>query len=334
MMDSPHASAGASLRKALRQWIPQILLLAAVLGLLWWLGHNVLENMRARGIQAGFGFLKEPAGFEIGESLLDYTPSQAIWRAFLVGLLNTIRVALPAMVFATILGTLIGLGRLSQQSGLRAACGVLVESLRNIPLLLQLLLCYFVLTSLLPEASAAWHPLPGVMLSQSGLFLPAWRCEGACHWELPRLEGFGIEGGFSLTPEYLAVLITLTLYAAVFIAEIVRGGIQSVSVGKINAARALGMKPTQILRYIVLPLALRAIVPALTNQYLNLTKNSSLAVAVGYPDIVSVANTSLNQSGRAFECIVIVMLIYLCLSLLTALLMNLYNTRVALKGSQ
>ena len=333
-MDSPSPQANTRLRQITRRWIPQILLLSAVLGLLFWLGHNVLENMRARGIQAGFEFLKEPAGFDIGETVLAYSPAQPIWHAFLVGLTNTLRVSLPAIVFATLLGTLIGLGRLSRTGGLRMLCGFLVETLRNIPLLLQLLLWYFVLTSLLPETASAWQPMPGMILSQSGLFLPTLLCESGCHWSLPHPEGFGIEGGLALTPEYLAVLIALTLYTAVFVAEIVRGGIQSVSTGKISAALALGMKPRQVLRHVILPLALRTIVPALTNQYLNLIKNSSLAVAVGYPDLVSVANTSLNQSGRAFECIVIVMLVYLCLSLLTALIMNLYNTRVALRGGQ
>lgn len=332
-MDSPPPQTGR-LSQIARQWIPQILLLSAVLGLLFWLGHNVLENMRSRGIQAGFGFLTEPAGFDIGETVMEYSPAQPIWQAFLAGLINTLRVSLPAIVLATLLGTLIGLGRLSRLSGPRMLCGFLVETLRNIPLLLQLLLWYFVLTSLLPETGSAWQPIPGVILSQSGLFLPTLLCESGCHWSLPHPEGFGIEGGLALTPEYLAVLIALTLYTAVFVAEIVRGGIQSVSAGKISAALALGMKPLQVLRYVVLPLALRTIVPALTNQYLNLIKNSSLAVAVGYPDLVSVANTSLNQSGRAFECIVIVMLVYLCLSLLTALIMNLYNARVALRGGQ
>lgn len=333
-MDSPHPHAGRSRHSVIRQWIPQILLLAAVLGFFFWLGHNVLDNMRARGIQAGFGFLKEPAGFDIGETMFDYSPAQPIWQAFLVGLTNTLRVSLPAIVFATLLGTLTGLGRSSRLGGLRVVCGLLVETLRNVPLLLQLLLCYFVLTGLLPETSSAWHPLPGMILSQSGLYLPTLHCDTGCRWSLPQAEGFGIEGGLALTPEYLAVLIALTLYTSVFIAEIVRGGIQSVSAGKVDAALALGLKPQQVLRHIVLPLALRAIVPALTNQYLNLIKNSSLAVAVGYPDLVSVANTSLNQSGRAFECIVIVMLVYLCLSLLTALVMNLYNARVALRGGR
>jgi len=314
------------------RWLPQVLLLAGVTALLLWLGHNVLDNMRARGIQAGFGFLLEPAGFDIGESWIAYDPTQSMWHAFLVGVTNTLRVALPAIVLATLLGSLIGVGRLSRLGFFRSISRVIVETLRNIPLLLQLLMVYFALSSFLPEASEAFSPLPGILISKSGIFLPAWDCQTVCHWHLPQVAGFGIEGGWDLTPEYIAVLVSLTLYTAVFIAEIVRGGVQSVPQGQIAAARALGLSRGQVLRYIIFPLALRAIVPALTNQYLNLTKNSSLAVAVGYPDLVSVANTSLNQSGRAFECIVIVMAVYLVLSLLTAALMSLYNRRVALRG--
>ncbi|GAB2879408.1 ABC transporter permease subunit [Uliginosibacterium flavum] len=322
------------MRHALLRWLPQIALVALLALLLGWLGNNVLENMRERGIRAGFDFLLDPAGFEIGEGLLDYDASQPLWRAFITGTLNTLRVALPAMVLATLLGILIGLGRLAEHPVPRKLCGTLIETLRNIPLLLQLLMCYFALTGLLPEASAAISPLPGALLSKSGLFLPAWGCTPDCAWDLPVAEGFGISGGWSLSPEFLAVLIALSLYSAVFIAEIVRGGILSVARGQIDSAQAIGLSRLQVLHYIVFPLALRAIVPALTNQYLNLIKNSSLAVAVGYPELVSVANTSLNQSGRAFECIVIVMAVYLSLSLITALLMNQYNARVALRGSR
>ncbi|MDP5240798.1 ABC transporter permease subunit [Uliginosibacterium sp. 31-16] len=322
------------MRQTLFRWLPQIALVILLALLLGWMGHNVLENMRGRGIHAGFDFLRDPAGFEIGEGLLDYDASQPLWRAFLTGTLNTLRVGLPAIVAATLLGALIGLGRLAEHPVPRKLCGALVETLRNIPLLLQLLMCYFALTSLLPEASEAIAPLPGFLLSKGGLFLPALDCTQTCMLDLPAAEGFGISGGWSLSPEFLAVLIALSLYSAVFIAEIVRGGIQSVSRGQIDAARALGLRPLQVLRVVIAPLALRAIVPPLGNQYLNLIKNSSLAVAVGYPELVSVANTSLNQTGRAFECIVIVMAVYLSLSLLTALLMNRYNTRVALRGTR
>lgn len=320
------------MRKFLLHLLPQVLLLAAIVALIAWFGHNVLENLRERGIRAGFDFLRDPAGFEIGEGMFDYDASQPFWRAFLVGTGNTLRVALPAILIATLLGSLIGLGRLARHAVPRRLCGALVETLRNIPLLLQLLMCYFALTDLLPDAADAIAPLPGVLLAKSGLYLPALRCDAGCGLELPVAEGFGISGGWSLSPEFLAVLIALSLYTAVFVAEIVRGGLLSVSGGQIDAARAIGLRPLQVLRHVVGPLALRAIVPPLGNQYLNLIKNSSLAVAVGYPDLVSVANTSLNQTGRAFECIVIVMAVYLLLSLLTALGVNFYNRLVALRG--
>lgn len=320
------------MRKHLFRLLPQLLLLATIAALLVWFGQNVLENLRERGIRAGFDFLHDPAGFEIGESLFDYDASQPFWRAFLVGTGNTLRVALPAILFSTLLGSLIGLGRLARHPVPRGICGGLVETLRNIPLLLQLLMCYFALTGLLPDAADALAPLPGVLLAKGGLFLPALRCEGICSLEMPVAEGFGISGGWSLSPEFLSVLISLSLYTAVFIAEIVRGGLLSVARGQIDAARAIGLRPLQVLRHVVAPLALRTIVPPLGNQYLNLIKNSSLAVAVGYPELVSVANTSLNQTGRAFECIVIVMAVYLLLSLLTALGVNLYNRFVALRG--
>lgn len=320
--------------RRLRRWLPQLAVAVVVALLLTWLFGNALHAMRERGIRAGFDFLLQPAGFDIGESLLDYEATQALWRAFLVGMLNTLRAALPGIVLATLLGTLIGLGRLSTHTLTRRLCGAIVETLRNIPLLLQLLMWYFTLTTLLPDAAQAWAPLPGTLLSKSGLFLPALDCAAGCHWQVPAVAGFGIEGGWSLSPEYLAVLMALSLYTAVFIAEIVRGGVLSVSGEQVDAARALGMTRRQVLRHVVLPLALRAIVPPLTNQYLNLSKNSSLAVAVGYPELVSIANTAINQSGRAFECIVVIMATYLSLSLLTALLMNLYNARVALRGGQ
>jgi len=320
-------------RFSLLRLLPQVLLLLVLILLLGWLGHNVLESMRARGIQAGFDFLLDPAGFEIGESVFEYDASQPLWRAFLTGTGNTLRVALPAILLSTVLGSLIGLGRLAIHPVPRHLCGALVETLRNIPLLLQLLMCYFALTSLLPDAADAISPLPWTLLGKGGFFMPAWRCdEAGCGWDLPVAEGFGISGGWSLSPEFLAVLIALSLYSAVFIAEIVRGGIQSVPRGQIDSARAIGLRPFQVLRYVVAPLALRAVVPPMGNQYLNLIKNSSLAVAVGYPELVSVSNTSINQTGRAFECIVIVMAVYLALSLLTALLVNFYNRRVALRG--
>ena len=314
----------------------QAALLLALVALIAWAGHNALAQLRARGIQAGFDFLLQPAGFEIGESAFAYDSSQPFWRAFTVGVGNTVRVALPALVLATLLGLLIGIGRLSTHLLLRGLSTAYVETLRNVPLLVQLFMWYFALSELLPAADAALQPLPGVYVSKSGLSLPwpVW-AEGAW-WptslEWPEVGGFNVSGGAAVTPEFLAVLLALATYTAAFIAETVRAGIQSVSAGQRQAAQSLGLTGAQQLRLVVLPQALRVIVPNTTNQYLNLVKNSSLAVAIGYPDLVSVTNTALNQTGRAFECIAVMMSVYLLLSLLTSALMNRYNARVALRG--
>jgi general L-amino acid transport system permease protein len=311
---------------------PLVAVLAAVL-LVWFFAHNTLHNMRARGIQSGFDFLSQPAGFDIGESLLPFDSTRSYGRAFGVGLLNTLRVAGAAIVLTTLLGTLLGLGRFSASALVRALCLAYVEFFRNTPLLLQLLMWYLLMTELLPSAFDAWQAGP-FFLSKSGLSvpLPVWPAGAApMYFELPHKGEFAIEGGAALTPEFLAVLAGLTLYTAAFVAEIVRAGIRSVPVGQGEAAAALGLSRAQEMRRVTLPQALRLIVPPLTNQFLNVTKNSSLAVAIGYPDLVSIANTSMNQTGRAVECITIVMLIYLVLSLTTSLLMNRFNARAMLK---
>ena len=208
--------------------------------------------------------------------------------------------------------------------------------MRNVPLLVQLLMLYFALTQLLPDSTEPIELANGFWLSKGGLSMP-WpaSAEGAwwpSHFEWPERGSFNISGGASLSPEYLAVVIALALYTAAFVAEIVRAGITSVPQGQKLAAQALGLSSTQQLRIVVLPQALRVIVPALTNQLLSLTKNSSLAVAVGYPELVSIANTSLNATGRAFECIAVIMAVYLALSLAISAAMNRYNARVALRG--
>jgi general L-amino acid transport system permease protein len=317
-------------------WAVQALVLAGLaVGVVGLVGH-ALEVLRQRGVQSGFGFLLQPAGFQIAEGWLDFEPDQPFWRAFLAGLINTIRVALPAAVLAVLLGVLLGIGRLAPHALLRGVCTVYVETVRNIPLLVQLLMAYFALTELLPSAIDALHPVSGVWLSKSGLSFPwpVWApgqfWPSALEW--PERSSFNVSGGAAVTPEFLAVFLTLGLYTASFVAEIVRAGIQSVSSGQVNAAMALGLSPMQRLRLVVLPQALRVIVPSLTNQLLNLTKNSSLAVAVGYPELVSVANTSMSQTGRAFECIAVLMAVYLAISLLISLVMNRYNARVALRG--
>jgi general L-amino acid transport system permease protein len=314
-------------------WGVQFALLAGLVALVAWLSGNAVEALRARGIQAGFDFFLQPTGFEIGEGPLESGATQPLWHAFLAGLVNTLRVALPAMGLATVLGVLVGIGRLAPHRLLSALSGAYVEALRNVPLLVQLLMWYFGLTNLLPASDAAWHAGP-LFLSKSGLSFP-WRVPGeggAAAWEWPEQTSFNVSGGASVTPEYLAVALALVTYTAAFIAEAVRAGIQAVPAGQWQAARSLGLRPWAQLRWVVFPQALRVLVPSLTNQYLNLLKNSTLAVAVGYPDLVSVSNTALNQTGRAFECVAVLMAVYLTLSLLTSAGMNVYNARVALRG--
>jgi general L-amino acid transport system permease protein len=301
-----------------RRWralLWQALAVAAVLLLLGWLAVNTAHNMQARGIQSGFDFLAQPAGFDIGETVLAYDAERPYWQAFVAGLLNTLRVALPGCLLITLLGTAIGVGRLARHPLLRALCAVYVELFRNIPLLLQLLLGYLLLAQALPAIGEA-RSLGPLALDKNGL---AWVLNDAG------------DTLFTLSPEYLAVLLGLTLYTAAFVAEVVRGGLGAVPRGQLEAAAALGLSRWQTLRRVLLPQALRVIIPPLGNQYLNLTKNSSLAVAIGYPDLVSIGNTAINQTGRAVECIAVIMAVYLCLSLATALFMNWFNARAALQ---
>lgn len=374
--------------QAFRGLIYQILAIVGLVLALAYLMSNTFANMRARGIQSGFDFFLQPAGFGIGESLFEFDSSQNYLVAYLVGLSNTLRVALVGLVLATVLGTLIAVGRLSNNTLVKALCSSYVEVTRNIPLLLQLFMWYFAMTELLPPIESPLKPLAGVFFSKNGLQypMPVWEpghwgtllglCMGVGAWkfwslkvrqqfeatgilkpsflpgmglfllcgligwlaggapselDIPEITEISVVGGASVTPEYLTLLVGLTVYTSGYIAEVVRAGIQSVSFGQHEAAVALGLKRTQELRLIQLPQAMRVIIPPLTSQYLNLIKNSSLAVAVGYPDLVSISSTALNQTGRAIECIALVMLIYLSLSLLTSAAMNVYNRRVRIK---
>ena len=371
-----------------RGLIYQALALLAVAAAVWFLAFNTQKNMEVRGIQSGFDFLAQTSGFDIGETLIAYDPSQTYGKALWVGVLNTLRVAVIGIVLTTILGVLVGLGRFSHNALVRGLCYGYVELFRNVPILLQLLMWYLLFVEVLPQPQEAISvaglfflskggfafPLPvwaaghgwmagglllGIALAigyrrwaqrqfeQTGqqrnrwawplaatgaLMLLGWALGGAPRqWSVPEQLIFAVDGGATLTPEFMAVLIGLVMYTASFVAEVVRGGIQSVSHGQVEAAGALGLSKRQRMRLVVLPQALRVIIPPMTNQFLNLTKNSSLAVAIGYPDVVSIANTTLNQSGRAVECIAIIMVVYLSTSLSTSALMNWYNKRVAIK---
>jgi general L-amino acid transport system permease protein len=335
----PRQTGGGWRSRSRRAGLYQLIAVVLICLLLGFLAYNTSQNMRARGIQSGFDFLLQPAGFEIGESLWNFESSEAYWRAFAAGLGNTLRVALLGIVLTTLLGTLLGVGRFSRSILVRGLCSAYVELFRNIPLLLQLLMWYLLFTELLPGIDEAWQAGP-FFLSKGGLNFPIlgvslWDgLSGSAPWvvDWPVKGEFSVEHGGALTPEFLALLLGLTVYTAAFVAEVVRAGIQSVAKGQQEAAAALGLRHALSLRLVVLPQALRAIIPPMTNQYLNLTKNSSLAVAIGYPDLLSIANTAINQTGRALECISVVMAVYLCTSLVTSFLMNHFNQRAALKS--
>lgn len=278
------------------------LLATLTLGVLWLAG-----NARANVAAFGFGFLREPAGFDIPQTLVAYSPLSSHGRVFLVGALNTLLVAALGIVLASGVGLLFGVLRLSGNFLARLIAGAYVEAARNTPLPIQLLI-WFNLTLIAPPPREALELAPNVFLTNRGLFFP---------WgDVPRLEGFNFTGGAALSPALVALLLALVVYTGAFIAEVVRGGLQAVPKGQTEAARALGLSGRQRLRLVVLPQALRIMLPPLASQYLNLTKNSSLAIIVGYPDLVAVfANTSLTRTGQAIESIALVMLFYVSVSL-------------------
>lgn len=366
----------------------QIALVLALGLLVWEIAANTAANLAKQNIASGFGFLDRTAGFDISQSLIAYTNTSSYGRAFWVGLLNTVIVALLGIVLATVLGFAIGIARLSSNWLLARLAAVYVEVVRNVPLLLQLFVWYIAVLRALPPPRDSWELPFGGLLNLRGLSLPrpiaqpgieavvaalvgaavlAWAIAVWAQrrqretgeripavWAglalvtllplgvffaagvpvelgMPRLGRFNAEGGLVIQPEFAALVLGLATYTAAFIAEIVRAGIAAVPRGQKEAAAALGLHPGLALRLVVIPLALRVIIPPLTNQFLNLTKNSSLAVAIGYPDLVSVfAGTVLNQTGQAVEAILMTMAVYLTLSLVTSLVMNWFNARMAL----
>lgn len=363
-----------------------------LMGLLfWWLYSNMLASLQRSRIPLGFGFLRQTAGFGISEGI-PFDPSNTMARAFVVGILNTIRVAVLGVILATLLGGLLGIARLSSNWLLRSIAGTYVAIIRNTPLLVQLIFWYIAVILKLPRVRDAVGVNGVVLMSNRGLavawpratesfsafqtwlwlgllalivgylgrrlylkradlagsalpvgllasgltvllgMLVVWLTSGNFPLQLDRpvLTGFNYRGGATLTPEFFGLLLALTIYTAAFIAEIVRGGILAVSKGQREASQALGLSAAQTLRLVIIPQALRVVVPPLTNQYLNLTKNSSLGIAIGFPDLFYVATTINNQSGAAVQVILIVMVCYLSLSLLTSLIMNIYNSRIRL----
>lgn len=311
----------------------QVALVAAVLLTGWYFVSNTIQNLEARNIASGFAFLSREAGFEIGETgFFSYSAADTYLRALGIGLANTFRVAIIGIVLATVIGTLIGLARLSHNWLVARLAALYVEVMRNVPLLVQLFLWYAIIAENLPGPRDAIQALPGVFLSNRGIVFPVIASWWPLQFEQPVLQGFNFTGGAVLTPEFAALLFGLVVYTAAFIAEIVRAGVLAVDRGQYEAAQALGLPRRRVIRLVVLPQALRVIVPPMTSQYLNLTKNSSLAVAIGYPDLVSIANTSMSQTGQSIEGVAIIMLVYLSISLSISAFMNWYNRRVALKG--
>ena len=314
----------------------QVLVVAVVVAIVAAVAIQTTMNLRARGIASGFDFLGRAAGFEISRGLIEFSALDTYARALLVGLLNTLRVSLLGIVLATSLGIAIGVARLSNVWIASAIARGYVEVMRNTPLLLQLLFWYS-LSQALPGPRDALNPLPGVFLCFRGLFLPSLIQLADSPWiavEPPVLVGFGFQGGTSVSPEFAALLVGLTTYTAAFISEIVRGGVLAVDKGQTEAAAALGLSRARILRLVVLPQALRIIIPPTTSQFLNLLKNSSLAVAIGYPDLISITNTTLNQTGQAIEAIALAMAVYLVVSLSLSLAMNAYNAVMLQRGGR
>lgn len=319
-------------RLCTRSAVAQGLLFIIVIGVGLWLLANLRQNLAQRSIVTGFGFLSDIAGFAIGESSIAYSPLDTFGRALLVGLLNTLKVSVLAILGATVIGVALGLARLSDHALVRGVSRLYVELVRNIPLLVHLLFLYTFVLNVLPPLEEALQPLPGVLLSNRGIALPAVHLSGP--WiELPQMGRFNVEGGMQLSAELLTLVVGLSLYTAAYIAEIVRGGILSVSPGQSEAANALGLRPVHTMRHVVLPQALRAILPPLTSWYLNTIKNSSLAIAVGYPDLLSIVDTLINQTGQAIEGVLIIIGAYLAVNLALSALINRYNARVARIGA-
>ncbi len=300
-------------------WLAQAAAGLLMLVLVAFLLGNLVRNLTAAGLLLSWGWIDNPAGFDIAETLLPFQADMPYWRALLAGLVNTLRVVVVGLVGATLLGTLVGVAAFSSNGLLRRLARIYVEVIRNIPLLLQLVFWYFVVFLALPGGSEAIR-LPGVVLAKSGLYLGS-----------PELVNGQWQAPLRFTVEFSALLTGLVVYTAAFIGEVVRGGVAAVPRGQWEAARSLGFSHLQMLQRIVLPQALRVIVPGLNSQYISLAKNSSLAVACGYTDLYSVAETTLNQTGRAVEVVLILLGSYLLINLVISGLMNGLNGLVQLR---
>ncbi|HVW57471.1 MAG TPA: amino acid ABC transporter permease [Rhizobiaceae bacterium] len=366
----------------------QAVLFFALAAFVWWIADNTIANLRRAHIASGFGFLNGRAGFDVSDALIPYSSDSTMARALLVGLLNTLLVAVTGIVTATIVGFLVGIGRLARNWLVRQICTIYIEIFRNIPPLLVIFFWYLGVLSVLPSPRNSIRLPFDMYLNSRGFYMPApiWG-EGAwlagagllagvllafivARWarqrqmatgrrfpvlwasialivglplaafaltgfplsfDVPKASIFNLTGGIQVKPEFLSLYLALSFYTAAFIAEIVRAGILGVDKGQTEAAYSLGLTPGPTLRLVIVPQALRIIVPPLTSQYLNLTKNTSLAVAIGYADLVAIGGTILNQTGQAVEIVAIWMVVYLGISLAVSVLMNWFNARTALK---
>ncbi|MDT6941103.1 amino acid ABC transporter permease [Brucella pseudogrignonensis] len=366
----------------------QIAVLICLVAAAYWIVSNTIANLQRANIASGFGFLEGRAGFDISQALIPFSSDSTYGRALLVGFLNTLLVAATGIVAATILGFLIGIGRLSNNWLIAKLCTVYVEVFRNIPPLLIVFFWYVGVISILPQIRQSIELPFSVFINNRGISFPkpdfggagAWVFTafiiailasiaigfysrnkqaatgkrlpvlwitvalllalptltmliggGALSFELPELGRFRLQGGMTLGPEFLSLFLSLSFYTAAYIAEIVRSGIVGISKGQTEAAHALGLSPSLTTRLVVIPQAMRIIIPPLTSQYLNLMKDSSLAIAVGYADIVSIGGTIMNQTGQAIEVITIWAIVFVSLSLTASAFMNWFNTKVALK---
>lgn len=371
-----------------RSIITQIVVLVVILSLLGYFVRNTFINLETLGREAGYGFLLTPANYDINQHLIEYSSRSTHLRATVVGIINTGLVAIVGIAFATVLGFIVGILRLSSNWLVNKISYLYIELTRNVPVLLWILLWHGLIVHSLPHPRQAISLQDSIHLSNRGFYMPKPLLEPQFWWvaialaiavcgalwfarhagrvqeetgrrypvyavnisvialvpiiaffafgspatlEHPTFEGFNFKGGLVLSPEFIALTFALAVYTGAFIAEIVRAGVLAVSHGQTEAASALGIKPNWTMRLVILPQALRVIIPPLISQYLNLTKNSSLAIAVGYMDIVAtIGGISLNQTGRALECMSIVLSIYLIISLSISALMNVYNRRIAL----
>jgi general L-amino acid transport system permease protein len=388
LSSAPRAKVAPWNDPVIRGWVFQIVVVGLVGLLAWYLVSNTIDNLERQKIASGFHYLEREAGFEIGDTMIEYSPASTYARAIFVGLLNTLKVSILGVIMATILGTLLGIGRLSSNWLLAKICEWYVEAFRNVPLLLWLFLFYKLISEAFPGPRQAISVLSSVFLSNRGVYFPVpladpvykwvgvafligiagafflhrwakkrqdatgqpfpsilagfglalglpilvWLAGGAPHhMSWPELKGFNFDGGTVIQPEFVALLLGLVLYTSAFVAEIVRSGILALHKGQSEAAAALGLSRGQAMRLVLLPQALRVIVPPMTSQYLNITKNSSLAIAIGYPDLVASINVTINQTGQAIENVLIIMAAYLSVSLSISAFMNWYNKRIALR---